>query len=59
MSKPSALKSLDAIIGKLSSLNYNIEGNALQQAIREVAHVRDKLQSNQLTIRKIKQLNSM
>ena len=51
-SKSATLKQLETIIGKLSSLNYTIEGNQLQQAIREVAYVRDKLQSNQLTIRK-------
>lgn len=40
------------IIGKLSNLNYQIEGNTLQSAIRETAYVRDKLQGNQLKIRK-------
>jgi hypothetical protein len=54
MTKQSALNQLETIIGKLSHLNYHIEGNQLQDAIRETAYVRDKLQGNQLTIRKIK-----
>ena len=54
MTKQSALKQLETIIGKLSNLNYHIVGNQLQDAIREAAYVRDKLQSNQLEIRKIK-----
>jgi hypothetical protein len=54
MTKQSALKQLETIIGKLSYLNYNIEGNQLQDAIREAASVRDRLQSNQLTVRKLK-----
>jgi len=54
MTKQSALKQLETVIGKLSQLNYHIEGNSLQSAIREVAYTRDKLESNQLSIRKIK-----
>ena len=54
MTKQSALKQLETIIGKLSNLNYHIEGNQLQDAVREVAHVRDRLQSNDLEVRKIK-----
>lgn len=54
MTKQAALKSLESIIGKLSNLNYHIEGNPLQEAIREVAYARDKLQSNQIEVRKIK-----
>lgn len=54
MSKSSAIKQLETIIGKLSHLNYHIEGNQLQSATREVASVRDRLQSNQLSVRKIK-----
>lgn len=52
--KAATLKQLETIIGKLSNLNYKIEGNQLQDAIRQVAYVRDKLQSNQITIRKVK-----
>lgn len=52
MSKAALVKQLDTIIGKLSNLNYKIEGNQLQQAIRETANVRDRLQSNQLNVRK-------
>ena len=52
MTKQSALKQLETIIGKLSNLNYQIEGNQLQSAIREIAYTRDKLQSNQLKVRK-------
>lgn len=52
MSKQQALKSLESIIGKLSHLNYKIEGNQLQTAIREVAHVRDRVQKGDLEIRK-------
>lgn len=54
MSKQQILKSLESLIGKLSNLNYKIEGNQLQDAIRETAYVRDKLQTGQLTIRKLK-----
>jgi hypothetical protein len=54
MTKQSAIKQLETIIGKLSHLNYHIEGNQLQEAIRETAYVRDRVQSNQLDIRKIK-----
>lgn len=52
MTKQSALKQLETIIGKLSHLNYQIEGNQLQTAIRETANVRNKVESNQLKIRK-------
>ena len=52
MRKATAIKQLETIIGKLSNLNYVITGNQLQDAIREVAHVRDRLQSNTLEIRK-------
>jgi hypothetical protein len=54
MTKTSVIKQLETIIGKLSNLNYHIEGNQLQEAIRETSYCRDKVQSNQLTIRKIK-----
>lgn len=40
MTTQSALKSLETVIGKLSHLNYHIDGNQLQTAIREVARVR-------------------
>lgn len=53
MTKQSALNQLETIIGKLSHLNYHIDGNQLQEAIRETAYTRDKLQSNQLSMRKI------
>ena len=56
MTKQSALKQLETIIGKLSRLNYHIDGNQLQEAIRESAYVRDKLQSNQVELRKIRPL---
>jgi len=54
MSKSSALKQLETIIGKPSALNGIIEGNQLQTAIREVASVRDRVERSQLKIRKIK-----
>lgn len=46
MTKSSALKQLETIIGKLGHLNYHIEGNALQEAIRQTANVRNRLESN-------------
>ena len=51
MSKQSALKSLESIIGKLSSLNGQIQGNQLQTAIREVANVRDRVENGQLKVK--------
>lgn len=54
MTKQSALKQLETIIGKLSHLNYHIEGNNLEDAIKEVAYTRDNLRSNKIEVRKIK-----
>lgn len=53
MTKQAALKQLETIIGKLGNLNYHIEGNQLQTALREVAYTRDKLESNQIKVKKI------
>jgi hypothetical protein len=53
MTKSSALKQLDTIIGKLSHLNYHIQGNTLQSAIRDTAYARNLLQSSQVKIRKV------
>lgn len=52
MTNSAAIKQLETVIGKLSNLNYHIEGNQLQTAIREVASVRDRLQSKQLKVKK-------
>lgn len=54
MTKQAAIKSLETVIGKLIHLNGNIQGNQLQEAIREVAHIRDRLQSNDLSVIKVK-----
>jgi len=54
MTKQQVIKSLESVIGKLVDLNYKIDGNELQTAMREVAYVRDKLQTNKIKIRKIK-----
>lgn len=54
MTKKSALNQLETIISKLSKLNYHIDGNQLQQAIREADYVRNKLQGGLLDIKKIK-----
>jgi hypothetical protein len=51
-SKSSIIKQLDTVIGKLCHLNYKIEGNQLQTAIREVSYTKEKLQSNNLKVRK-------
>lgn len=52
MTNASAIKQLETCIGKLSYLNYHIPGNQLQTAIREIAYVRDRLESKQLTVKK-------
>lgn len=52
--KTATVKQLENIIGKLSNLNYRIEGNVLRTAIREVARIRDKVISGELKMRKIK-----
>ena len=54
MSKAATIKTLDSIIGKLSHLNYKIEGNTLQTAIREVAYAKNLLETNQVKLRKAK-----
>jgi len=54
MSKQQAVKSLESIIARLSSLNYKIEGNELHDAIGQVAYVRDKVRSGEMELRKIK-----
>jgi hypothetical protein len=52
MRKQQAEKMLETVIGKLSHLNYNIQGNQLQEAIREVADVLNRLKTGELKIRK-------
>lgn len=52
MTTQSAIKQLETVIGKLSHLNFHIEGNQLQTAIREVANIRDRLQSKDLKVKK-------
>lgn len=52
MSPFEAVKSLESIIGRLTHLNANIEGNQLQEAIREVARVRDRVMVRDLKIKK-------
>jgi len=54
MNKSSALKQLDTIVGKLMKLNYNIEGSPLNEAIKEVAHVREKLFDTGFKMKKTK-----
>lgn len=44
MTKQSTINQLETVIGKLSNLNYVIEGNRLQEAIRMVAKVRDNIE---------------
>lgn len=51
MQKSAAIKSLQSVIGKLSNLNYHIDGNQLQTAIREVASVISKLETKQLKMK--------
>jgi hypothetical protein len=53
MSKAAIIKQLETVIGKLSSLNSKISGNQLQDAIRETARVRNRIQSGDLEIRKL------
>ena len=52
MTKQSILNQLETIIGKLVHLNYHIEGNQLQDATREVAHVRDRMQRGDMEVKK-------
>lgn len=52
MTKQSVIKSIDSIIGKLVHLNANIEGNQLQQSIREIARIRDRLMVKDLKVKK-------
>jgi hypothetical protein len=52
MRKQSIVNQLETVIGRLSNLNYKIEGNQLQTAIREVAYVKDRLINDDLSIRK-------
>jgi hypothetical protein len=59
MTKSAALKKLEVVMGKLDHLNWHIEGNKLGDAMREVAHVRDGLQNNQLTVRKITKVKKL
>lgn len=53
MTRYETIRQLETIIGKLSKLNYAIIGNQLQEAIRETAHVRDRVRAHELDIRKI------
>jgi hypothetical protein len=46
--KAKTIKSLETIIGRLIHLNAVIPGNQLQEAIREVAHIRDRVQSGDI-----------
>jgi len=52
MRKQAVINQLETVIGKLSNLNYKIEGNQLQEIIREVARVRDRVAGNDLSLRK-------
>jgi hypothetical protein len=52
MTKQSAIKQLETTLSKLQKLNFNLEGNALGEAISQVAHVRDGLQSGREFVRK-------
>lgn len=54
MTKQSAIKQLETIIGKLGKLAYHIEGNNLGDAISTIAYTRDKLQSGGIEVRKFK-----
>ena len=54
MTKQSALNSLDTVIGKLSHLNCNIEGNLLENAIKQVAYVRGKLIMSHTKVKQLK-----
>lgn len=55
MTRTAAIKQLETVIGKLTHIGYNIQGNShqLQEAIRNVARVRDLLQSKQITTKKL------
>jgi hypothetical protein len=48
LSKSAALKKLETVMSKLTQLNFQIQGNHLHDAIREVAYVRDKVQSGDI-----------
>lgn len=54
MTRYQIIQQLETTIGKLSKLNYVIVGNQLQEAIREVANVRDRVRAHELNIRKNK-----
>lgn len=52
--KLSLAKSLDSIIGRLMDINFKLEGNQLQDAMRSVAYVKDRLESGDIEIKKFK-----
>lgn len=54
MTNASAIKQLETIISKLMYLNFEIEGNTLQSAIRDVSTIRDGLESKRLSVRRVK-----
>jgi len=51
MTQSSIVKQLDKVIGKLSNINYNIEGNVLGDAINAVAYVRSNVAGKQYKIK--------
>jgi hypothetical protein len=48
LSKNAALKQLETVMSKLTRLNFKISGNHLGDAIKEVAYLRDKIQSGEI-----------
>jgi hypothetical protein len=52
MTKQSAIKQLETIIGKLSKINFHIEDSSLGDAINEVAYTRNKLREGKIEVRK-------
>jgi hypothetical protein len=59
MTKQSALNRLESIMGRLDQLNYNIQGSfstggVLNDAMREVAHVIEGLESGKIEMKKKK-----
>lgn len=52
--KTSIINSLDRIIGRLVDINFKLEGNQLQDAIREVAHIKENIERNYIEIKKFK-----
>lgn len=52
--KTTLINSLDSIIGRLIDINFKLEGNQLQEAIREIAHVKERVEKNEIEIKKFK-----